>query len=192
MIKEYQQKLVGDLKELVKSFKAANDRSELNRLYSKAKQKATDFYETEMDKLFVGNSFIDYPILEEHNQKNRSAAWAILKSLKIPGADEVSFDKTKTKRFHAHIDSSYRRYKQMNRENRERSEKRPQTSVHPSTSGNPKHIGEASRSLSLARDLYHKEMKKVQADKKYLPDLQFNEKDKEIRKKCFKRVSYKF
>lgn len=174
--KLFRQKLVKDFKELAKTFKKSNNP---RKFYSMVKKEAIDSYEREMDKFFVGNGFLTDPELEDNHKKNRNAAWGILKSQCPDDGDKSDFMKF-TKSFHYTIASCYSNYKQINKDNLERSEKGLENFDEMLDRK------EVTHALVNAKDLYFREMKKMCGN---LSESEFNEMDHQIRAKCLKSVS---
>ncbi|KAL5276425.1 ATL2.2 family protein [Megaselia abdita] len=131
---KFRQRLLKEFNDLVSIYKQGNDnklessRIKSREIYLRAKKYALEHYENEMNKLFVGNGFMEDTKLEELHRKNRNASWGKFKSRKIPDGDDVFFKECQDQLYKEN-NASYLRYKKTNADNRENAEKADQAAL---------------------------------------------------------------
>lgn len=146
-------------------------------MYLKAKKKdSTDFYATEMKKLFVNNQFLQNDLFENYHKQYLNAALEIFESQRTFGGGKLAFNKYKNELLNYLDMKCYSHYKETNKlnfKNWKESEK--------SVSQEPYH----TIVWSQAKGLYVQKIKKICG----LSKSDFKLKDDEIRKECLKSVS---
>lgn len=107
-------RLVQGIEEFVKPYKELTNKNEAKEIYPKNIQDVIDVYETEMNELFVNNLFLKNTNFYKNHLRNRNLAWGLLNFEHICDGDKFDFNQA--------ITSSYLRFKQINKDNREKSE----------------------------------------------------------------------